>query len=136
MTHETEMRVRKFLWLGHPHTGQYGDDGEMQCIGCAAYGCIDYRRAPLEDCLNAYEQCWRDENFKKLAAEQNMVKYPFSFSARNNIGALTCQRDDEGRGIRMVISGPRTTLVTILELGEGTALGEYLIAVERMEKMK
>jgi len=45
----TMMRLRSHLWLGHGHTGQYGDDGEMQCAACIPYGQYDYRRASFAD---------------------------------------------------------------------------------------
>src|SRR5262245_27768620 len=52
---ETEMALRVYLWLGHGHSGQYGDDGEMQCGACASVGnrpcVIDYKRAPLADVI-------------------------------------------------------------------------------------
>lgn len=40
--------ARQFMWLGHGHSGQYGDDGEMQCDMCSKFGCVDYKREPLE----------------------------------------------------------------------------------------
>src|SRR5436190_15187897 len=52
---ETETRLREFLWRGHGHTHQYGDDGEMQCGECIRVGTppfvIDYKRAPLADAI-------------------------------------------------------------------------------------
>lgn len=46
---ELELKYRARLWLGHGHTGQYGDDGEMQCSACAPFGAWDYKRKPLEE---------------------------------------------------------------------------------------
>lgn len=43
-----ERKYRERLWLGHGHSGQYGDDGEMQCAACLPYGLIDYKRTPLD----------------------------------------------------------------------------------------
>lgn len=40
-----EMEIRQRLWMGHGHTGMYGDDGEMQCSECRKYA--DYKRDPL-----------------------------------------------------------------------------------------
>ncbi len=48
---ELERAIRLNLWLNHGHTGQYGDDGEMQCAACIPFGSIDYRRDPIEDLL-------------------------------------------------------------------------------------
>jgi len=45
----TMTRLRSHLWLGHGHTGQYGDDGEMQCAACIPYGQYDYRRASFTE---------------------------------------------------------------------------------------
>jgi len=42
-----EMKYRKQLWLNHGHSGQYGDDGEMQCSECMKFGLWDYKREPL-----------------------------------------------------------------------------------------
>ena len=41
---ERELRMR--LWMGHGHSGLYGDDGEMQCGQCVPLW--DYRRTPIE----------------------------------------------------------------------------------------
>lgn len=49
---EGEMEFRQRLWLGHGHTGVYGDDGEMQCARCAEFGCMDYKRGGIEDVVN------------------------------------------------------------------------------------
>lgn len=42
-----ERRVRTVLWQNHPHQGKYGDDDEMQCVGCALWGVVDYLRDDL-----------------------------------------------------------------------------------------
>ncbi len=49
---EAELKLRKYLWLSHGHTGQYGDDGEMQCMNCSKYGIVDYKREPLEKVID------------------------------------------------------------------------------------
>lgn len=51
----TERRIRLRLWLGHGHTGQYGDDGEMQCVACLPYGAYDYRRTDLAVLLDVLD---------------------------------------------------------------------------------
>ena len=39
--------LRRMLWLNHGHSGQYGDDGEMQCAECLhEYGFWDWKRTP------------------------------------------------------------------------------------------
>lgn len=49
-----EKRMREYLWLSHGHAGLYGDDGEMQCSRCGSqFGVWDYKRAPLEQLLDA-----------------------------------------------------------------------------------
>lgn len=53
-TRELELELRKHLWLGHGHTGMYGDDGEMQCMECAKYGCADYKHEPMNKVLEAF----------------------------------------------------------------------------------
>lgn len=42
-----EHEVRTVLWLRHGHTGQYGDDGEMQCGACIPF--YDYKRRRLSE---------------------------------------------------------------------------------------
>lgn len=51
---ELELEVRRLMWLGHGHTGMYGDDGEMQCSECMRLGCWDYKRAPLSEVRAVY----------------------------------------------------------------------------------
>jgi hypothetical protein len=43
---EIERKYREQLWLGHGHTGLYGDDGERQCNHRDCM--IDFKRWPLE----------------------------------------------------------------------------------------
>jgi len=46
---DIEVKYRMVLWLGHGHSGLYGDDGEMQCATCyMKYRTGDYKRDPLE----------------------------------------------------------------------------------------
>jgi|SRR3989304_2136609 len=52
----TEMNYRKELWLNHGHSGQYGDDGEMQCSECIPFGLIDYEREPIDKVERVAEQ--------------------------------------------------------------------------------
>ena len=49
LTPEMDIKIRSYLWLSHGHTGQYGDDGEMQCCACIPYGGVDFKRASYED---------------------------------------------------------------------------------------
>jgi hypothetical protein len=44
-----EIEIRKILWLGHGHTGLYGDDGEMQCSVCVPVW--DYKRHDLVELI-------------------------------------------------------------------------------------
>ena len=47
---EQIMALRKILWSSHGHTGQYGDDGEMQCAMCfQEYGFWDWKRTPVDE---------------------------------------------------------------------------------------
>ncbi len=42
--------LRRMLWLNHGHSGQYGDDGEMQCAECLLeYGFWDWKRTPAKE---------------------------------------------------------------------------------------
>jgi hypothetical protein len=50
-----ERRIRAYLWLTHGHTGQYGDDGEMQCRACVKFGAWDYKRTPLATLLDVVQ---------------------------------------------------------------------------------
>lgn len=43
----TEQWLRQEWWLNHGHSGQYGDDGEMQCGQCAPIW--DYKRTPINE---------------------------------------------------------------------------------------
>jgi len=45
---QADSAYRMYVWLNHGHTGQYGDDGEMQCGECMRLGFYDYKREPLE----------------------------------------------------------------------------------------
>ena len=60
-----EMALREFLWLNHGHTGQYGDDGEMQCQMCCHYQCTDYKREPLSKVINSSIKARFDVNIAK-----------------------------------------------------------------------
>lgn len=51
----TDRRLREYLCFSHGHTGQYGDDGELQCGACARFGQWDYRRAPIAELLDTIE---------------------------------------------------------------------------------
>ena len=47
---EQIMALRELLWKNHGHTGQYGDDGEMQCSQCMSeYLFWDWKRTPVEE---------------------------------------------------------------------------------------
>lgn len=60
-----ERDVRAYLWLSHGHQGMYGDDGEMQCVECAPYGVMDYKRQPLADVVRAASQARIDVNLAR-----------------------------------------------------------------------
>jgi len=62
-----DKELREYLWLSHGHTGQYGDDGEMQCQACCVYGCTDYKREPLEKVIETTIIARRDVNISKFA---------------------------------------------------------------------
>ena len=50
---EDEQIFRQMLWMGHGHTGMYGDDGEMQCGECwKEYGFWDWKRTPIGEIQN------------------------------------------------------------------------------------
>lgn len=51
---EIDRALRCRLWLSHGHSGQYGDDGEMQCSACIPFGACDYKREPYEQLLGAH----------------------------------------------------------------------------------
>ena len=65
MVANDEMALREFLWLNHGHTGQYGDDGEMQCQMCCHYQCTDYKREPLSKVINSSIKARFDVNIAK-----------------------------------------------------------------------
>lgn len=52
---------REALWLSHGHIGQYGDDGEMQCAECLAYGMVDYKREPATDVIAVATKALQDK---------------------------------------------------------------------------
>jgi hypothetical protein len=65
----TYRRLREYLFLSHGHSGQYVDDGELQCVQCAPYGVVDYSREPLETLLDALESVGRDRVFAALGTQ-------------------------------------------------------------------
>jgi len=62
-----EMQLREYLWASHGHQGLYGDDGEMQCGECAPFGCIDYKREPIEKVITACIKARENVNLKALS---------------------------------------------------------------------
>jgi hypothetical protein len=48
---DSEMQLRRYLWLSHGHRGLYGDDGEMQCGECNPHW--DYKNLPLAEIVKA-----------------------------------------------------------------------------------
>lgn len=52
------IRIRRFLWFHHGHTGLYGDDGEMQCGTCGK----DFKRDGIEALLDAVERAWAEQS--------------------------------------------------------------------------
>jgi hypothetical protein len=66
---DAEQRLRQYLWLGHGHSGVYGDDGEMQCSQCLAVSRMyDYKRTPLEQVIDAAIAARREVNLQALFA--------------------------------------------------------------------
>jgi hypothetical protein len=61
---ETEKILRAYLWLGHGHSGVYGDDGEMQCAQCRPVW--DYKRAPLAEVIQQAVKARREVNIAAL----------------------------------------------------------------------
>jgi len=83
VTPEMERHVRRILWLGHGHEGMYGDDGEMQCAACMVrgpaggfIGPVDWKRAPLAECLEAYDRlrmAWANAELSRAPREEPSV---------------------------------------------------------------
>lgn len=62
-------RLKEWMWLNHGHTGQYGDDGEMQCATCESeYGFFDWKRTTVMEIFDKIESA----NIRKLAALQEV----------------------------------------------------------------
>jgi len=62
-------QLRKWMWLNHGHTGQYGDDGEMQCYECERqYGFYDWKRTPIDEIFNRIQTA-------NIAALQHDIKF-------------------------------------------------------------
>ena len=62
---------RELLWLSHGHTGQYGDDGTMQCIQCMIeYGFYDWKNTPAAE----IEERITMANMRKFAVSQAAEK--------------------------------------------------------------
>jgi hypothetical protein len=58
-----EEELRREWWLNHGHTGQCGDDGEMQCAMCGTYyGFFDYKRTSFEKLRNLVQFVRLGEN--------------------------------------------------------------------------
>lgn len=58
------LKLRQMLWQSHGHTGQYGDDGELQCAQCAQeYGFWDWKRTPIDEIQSKITEA----NMKKVA---------------------------------------------------------------------
>lgn len=78
---DLEMELRKLMWLGHFHSGLYGDDGEMQCGECAKFGVWDYRNQPLDDVRKAFNaalteragKAWAEMDAKKAASHNYLT---------------------------------------------------------------
>lgn len=49
LTPKVNHAIRLHLWMNHGHIGMYGDDGEMQCGACMAFGGCDFKRATFEE---------------------------------------------------------------------------------------
>lgn len=84
--HATEFEIRRTLWLGHGHTGLYGDDGEMQCnlAGCF----LDFKRAPLEKLISRVL-----ELLGSLRAEWDELNASFDLRWKADIRAIARWRE-------------------------------------------
>jgi hypothetical protein len=51
---EENLMLRFALWVGHGHSGLYGDDGEMQCAKCCPQGAVDYKRGSAKALQKAF----------------------------------------------------------------------------------
>lgn len=93
LAQSTELKIRMFLWLGHGHQGQYGDDGEMQCGECARFGIIDYKREPLDKVAETARIASLDSGLKALRAAQHLKREqelsPFAVSGGAPPGTVT-----------------------------------------------
>lgn len=68
LTYKSEKALRMFLWLNHGHTGQYGDDGEMQCCQCKIW---DYKRSPISALIMQAVKTLEEVNIKKMQNNDN-----------------------------------------------------------------
>ncbi len=67
-----EFILRRLLWSMHGHSGQYGDDGELQCGECQLeYGFHDWKRTPAGE----IESKIISANLKKLAKEKTDANF-------------------------------------------------------------
>ena len=58
LTRTENFQLRRLLFAAHNDGTAYGDDGEMQCTDCAAWGIVDYKRAPLGEVIQTASRMW------------------------------------------------------------------------------
>lgn len=85
---DLEMELRQFMWLGHGHTGQYGDDGEMQCVQCAPFGMCDYKREPLSKVRETFRAVQLSRIASPVVAGGESEVQPLFDNEKHLIGAL------------------------------------------------
>lgn len=76
---EIELELRRMMWLGHGHTGMYGDDGEMQCMECRPFGVVDYKREPLDKVRETFravqmERMMKPRDSSSISTEPDVVE--------------------------------------------------------------
>jgi len=71
---EEIQQAREALWLGHGHTGLYGDDGEMQCGLCKP--AVDFKRQPIVELVGALKEEIRrlQQEVGKYIAAQKLIE--------------------------------------------------------------
>lgn len=97
-----EYEIRKYLCFSHGHSGQYGDDGELQCSQCAPYGLWDYRRAPLQQVIDVVQGINFERNMKTLKDAGGMESIINKIEVkRKAIQALNVLRDAVFTGTKL-----------------------------------
>jgi hypothetical protein len=74
---EIELELRQMMWLGHGHTGMYGDDGEMQCMECLPFGVVDYKCEPLDKVRETFRAVQRERMMKPMDSSSISTEQTF-----------------------------------------------------------